>query len=141
MASPIKEEQMVSPKKENYDVSTPSSNKFDETSVTPPISNGISNGVSSLVNSVKTLSNSSGSDSGSAVVSGSAWMSTEKIGGEGHWMSSPEKPYNRLNVKAEREMNLLSLKQREQQVLYAETNLAPSKEEKGKRRLSNSNTT
>ena len=137
MASPIKDKRMVSPIKENNDVSTPSKNKFDETSITPTIS-GISNGVSSLVNSGKTLS--SGSGSGSAVVSGSAWISTEKIGGDGHWMSSPEKPYNQLTVKAEREMNLLSLKQREQQVLYAETNPSPPKEEKGKRRLSNSNT-
>jgi hypothetical protein len=138
MASPIKDKQTVSPIKENNDVSTPSKNKFDETSITPSISNGISNGVSSLVNSGKTLA--SGSGSGSAVVSGSAWIFTEKIGGDGHWMSSPEKPYNQLSVKAEREMNLLSLKQREQQVLYAETNPAPPKEEKGKRRLSNSNT-
>ena len=117
---------MASPIKENL-VPSKSSAKtaedlVDQNSITPPMRNETNLG-ETKTGLAGSGSGSAGSGS-SAVVAGSAWLASEK-GGDGIWMSTPEKPFSKVNAKTKEIFSGLSLKQREQQLLYAETNPPP----------------
>ena len=120
---------MASPIKENL-VPSKSSAKtaedlVDQNSITPPMRNETNLGETKTYGLAGAGSGSGSAGSGSsAVVAGSAWLASEK-GGDGIWMSTPEKPFSKVNAKTKEIFSGLSLKQREQQLLYAETNPPP----------------
>jgi len=133
---------MASPIKENL-VPSKSSAKtaedlVDQNSITPPMRNDSILGETTKTSTVSGSGSGSAGSGSSAVVAGSAWLASEK-GKDGVWMSTPEKPFSKINAKTKEIFSGLSLKQREQQLLYAETNPPPPslKEAVKTRRASN----
>lgn len=113
MASPIKE--ILVPSKSSAKTAE---DLVDQNSITPPMRN------ETILEETKTYGSAGAGSGSSAVVAGSAWLASEK-GGDGIWMSTPEKPFSKVNAKTKEIFSGLSLKQREQQLLYAETNPPP----------------
>jgi hypothetical protein len=135
MASPIKKDVSVLTSTDSIPVPV----DFNENSITPPHPS-----TSPALTGEAVTTATKGSCS--AVTSGSAWVASDKGeggtaggggGGGGVWQSTPEKPFSKINNKTKEVFSSLSLKQREQQLLYAETNPSPLKEVGRTRRASN----